>query len=255
MDGTKIVTGLVILSLTSGVGCKAKFTTKNKPSAQPTTSAAPTGGEPVASNPTPQGPPSGGPLVVAGPPSGYPPGGHPPVANPPVGRPTVVTQRPPTCTTGDDSSIDRSRPVQQQTIVFKRGKQMVWRKNCEGIVVSKKYEVLNGNTMKTVVIKPVGGAGAMSVFNRTSCHATSSQNVIQPAPTGEFKFQVSTQKSNHAMQVKLGQNLIDYAIGNERGTLILTVRLDETESDCIVISARGCEPKREASWTDSFHQQ
>ena len=170
-------------------------------------------------------------------------------------RPPATGSRPPSCLTGDDGSIDRTRPVQRQTVVFRRGRQMVWRKNCEGVVDSKKYEILDGNTMKNIVIRPVSASGPGSVYNRTTCHATTSQNVIQPAAKGEYKFSVSTRQSNHAMWVKLGQNIIDYTIGSERGTLVLTVKIDETEGDCIVVSARGCAPKQEARWSDQVFSE
>lgn len=247
MDGTKIVTSLVILSMTMTVGCKAKFTSKNKPAtAQPMTGA--TGGNDGPTAPSrPTGPTTSQPQVPSGPVVAQPPQGPQQPAGPIVGpRPA----QPPACLTGDDTSIDKGKPVQHQTVVFKRGRQMVWRKDCDGHVISKQYETLGGNTMKAISVRPVGSGATASVFNRSTCHATNSQHQIRSDAQGIFKFNVSTQKTNHAMLVKKGVNLIDYTIGSEQGTLILTVRIEETEDDCVVIAARGCEPKREASWSD-----
>jgi len=257
MDGTKIVTSLVIISLSAGLGCRAKFTSKNGPSsagpaANATGPATPTG--PVSKYPQPQpGPvvtPAPGPVVTPGPQPGPVVRPGPGTLPPPIVQPPAT--RPPACLTKDDSSVGKDRVVQQKTIVFKRGRQMVWRKNCEGVVVSKKYENIGGNTMKNISLRPVGAQGPMSIFNRTTCHATTSQTSIAGAANGEYNFAVSTQKTNHAMHVKPGQNYIDYTIGSEKGTLILTVRIDETEDDCIVINAKGCAPKREAQWSDTM---
>lgn len=253
MDRTKIVTGLVILSLAASLGCKAKFTSKNKPASP---SAGATGGFGTAAPTGPVKDPNAplGPQVP-------PPSGQPPVVTrPPVGQPPVILPppdthprrpHPNTCPTDADGSVGKNRVVQQKTIVFKRGRQMIWRKNCEGQVISKRFENLGANTMKTVVIKPVGGQGPMSIYNRTTCHATTRQNALACGPSGEYSFTVSTQKTNHAMHVKPGPNYIDYTIGGEQGTLILNVRIDETVDDCIVINAKGCAPKREAHWSDN----
>lgn len=243
MDGTKIVTGLVIVSLSSGLGCRAKFQSKNRPG----------GPGPAAAVSGPVDPSSGQETGPSVPPPGELPGpGVGPALPPP---PTTPVTRPPICTTGDDTSIDKNRVVQHQTVVFKRGRQMVWRKNCDGVVVSKQYEILSNNTMKNIVIRPAGGQGPMSVFNRTTCHATTRQHAITPAAKGEHRFTVSTRKTNQAMHVKPGRNYIDYQIGSEQGTLILTVRIDETEGECIVLNARNCPTQRPADWTDHVFDQ
>ncbi len=260
MQGTKIVTTLVVLTLT-GVGCKAKFTHKNSPLA-PTASAV---GPDYPTRPVVPSDPQIGqgptlpiiPVDEPGRPVGPAVPYTPQVQVPPDGRPYPHPATPQLgCPTSGDASLDPRRVIQKKTIVFRQGRQMIWRKNCEGVVYSKRYENLTTATSQWVRLRSSGRGGHVMIFNRSTCDTPSLQaQQILPSRDGSFRFAVSTQPSNTALMVRPGKNLIDYEIpGGEKGTLVLTVRMSSAEGDCIVINDRGCEPRREANWSDSVFQ-
>lgn len=270
MQGTRIVTAVVFLSLVGGVGCKAKFTHKNAP-VDPTASAVGPNAPYVPTTPTPPQPvgPTGpqvgqGPViptvpvdepVLPGPTEPY----RPQVQVPPHGGPYPHPAQPVPqlgCPTSGDMSLDPRRVIRKKTVIFKRGRQMIWRKNCDGVVYSKRYENLSGATSKVIRLNATGRGGYVMIFNRTTCDTPSLQaQQILPSRDGSFSFAVSTQPSNMALLVKPGRNLIDYEIpGGEKGTLILTVKVSSSEEDCIVLTDRGCGPRRGAHWTDTVFE-
>ncbi len=238
MNGPKIVTGIVFLSLAS-IGCRAKFTSKGPQNSGP----APTS---VA-----------GPVVPSQPTATRPVN---PIVNTPTDQPAlppISDERPPQlgCPTSQDGSLDPRRAIQRKTIVFKSGRQMVWRKNCEGVVYSKQWEDLGLSTSQLVRLRPQSNATGMMIFNRTTCDTPSLRAQQVTGRNGEFRFAVSISPSSNAMLVKRGQNLIDYEIpGGEKGTLVLTVKIDNRSEDCVVINDRGCPPRRgsEGNWTDNI---
>lgn len=239
MVGPRIVTALVLISM-SAVGCKAKFQSVNKP---PQPSANAVGPNPPPTNNNPQGPQ--GPEVPPPqqPPPSPPPSG--PVTPPPTLPPSPPPQppQPPpnnSCPTQNDVSLDRSGRIYYQTVYFARGNQLVERRDCYNRVVSKGYENIGDNTVKTVTIGAVGGQGPMSVFNRSTCHATQAQNQLMCDSGGRYSFTISTRKSNGAMYVRPGVNFIDFKAAGHHGTLVLTVQEDQSPSDCIVIRPSNC---------------
>lgn len=271
MNGTKIVTGIVLLSLSS-VGCRAKFTTKSAPYAPasgasfagpvpppattgtvPSTPAAtPTAGRPVDLPPIPDSVPEG-PMV---PQVRVPPTGNT-VPHPGVGQPTIPspTARPQiACPTSGDMSVDQGRVIQRKTIVFRQGRQMVWRKNCDGRVYSKQYEEFSRSTAQKFVLRPRTCGGPITIVNRTTCDTPSIPALrLSDARDGAFLLSVSIVPAANTLLVKPGRNLIDYEIpGGERGTLILTVKISNNDGGCVVLNDRGCEPKRPRSWTDDI---
>ncbi len=249
MDATKIVTTLVFVSMAaSTIGCRAKFTSKNRPG--PSASAV-TSGQPQAQSPAPVDP-----LVPPTPKTST----DVPVIDEPVLAPipVVPTGGQPACPTVGDNSIDPSRVVQEKTIIFKRGRQMIWRKNCEGKVVSKTWENVPHKTSQIVWIKPQGYGPTMTVFNRSTCDMPNTpveSMILNGAPNqGEgFQIAVSTVPTNQALFVKPGKNFIDYEIpGVEKGTLILNVIIDNREGDCIVLNPRNCPPKYKPTLSDKL---
>lgn len=245
MNGPKIVTAFVLISLTT-VGCRAKFTKKNSPDSVPATTSV-AGPVPTTTvDPRPTSPvvpvtPVAPVVPTSGPTSG--PGIVPQVIDPQLG-----------CPTSGDRSIDPRRALQRKTITFKTGRQMIWRKNCEGRIYSKQWENLTRAISQVVTIRSTSNVTGMMVINRTTCDTPSIQAQQIIGRNGEFRLPVSTSPSNNAMLVRPGQNLIDYEIpGGEKGTLILTVRVNNRSEDCIVIRDRGCEAVQRAGsdWTDN----
>ena len=242
MKRTKIVTGIVAITLLSGC---ARFTAKNRPGSEPTGSAQP-------SQPAQQSPST--PNVS---------GNNPPaVYNPP---PVDTTPVPVSCPTKSDTSLDPRGAVQRKTIVFRGERTMIWRKNCAGEIYSKKWETRGApETTKRVTIRPVNGSQGtqITVFNRTTCSQPDGQIervTGSRSGNGSLSFDVSLIKNSGAVFVKAGRdNYLDYEINDcstgrcqlvERGTLILKVRKQSKDNDCIVIRDKGCAPKSvENSW-------
>jgi hypothetical protein len=217
MLGPRIVTALVLISLS--VGCKAKFRAVDK-AAEPTANLTQDQGTQNA--PTEQNPQN---------PQNFTPAPPPPQ--------NFTPKNPAVCATTDDQTLDPARTTQNQTVTFNRGRQLVERRDCSNKLISKKYEILNGNTMKKIVVRP-SGSGALSVYNRNTCHAASKQAIIPVSSSGSYSFTVSLKKTDFAMVVRPGLNYIDYNIGQEQGTLVLTVVESETEQECVVIRPGNC---------------
>lgn len=243
MKATRIVITGLIVSL--NVACKAKFTSVNSP-ASPSASAQAAPG-PQAGFPVGPDLDDGGPQL---PPPGQPPrvdnnnpGGLPPV----IDEPTAPEQ-PRSCHTGDDGTVDPRRPVAERTVRFHQGLQMVWRKNCDGKVVSKRYE--NVTKLGRQSIRWIHkGKGLFSAYNRSTC-ASMSPSHIKNLKSGELTLMVSLDPNASALLVQPGRNIIDYQFGESRGTLILNVVIDRSGSGCVVYKAKNCPEKhKEQDWS------
>lgn len=220
MLGPRIVTALVLISMS--VGCKAKFRSVNKPG-EPTASFDQNAPPPPPSNQGPQQPQ--GPAVP--PPSEQPPQQQPPqgptgpvAKNPPPAPPpaTLPPKQTRICQTGGDQSLDRSRTISHRTVVFRRP---VIAQDCYGQPVQYGAP----ETTKTIILR-AGAQGPMSIYNRSTCHATEAQGMVNCDQRGDYRFTVSIQRSNRAMYVRPGVNLIDYESGPYKGTLVLTVHVE-----------------------------
>lgn len=249
MKTPKNVTGLVVL-LIAFTGCKAKFTSVNGPKADPAGAAA------EAPTPPPTSPNSDDQMQVD--PElpvdqGVPQGGIPMTpgqSTPRTELPPPVDQAP-ICDTGSDKTIDPTRTLSRRRVTFKTGKVMVWRKNCEGKVFSKKYETMD--TLKNVsVVYP--NARTWTVYNRTACSSMALSKITKRGKPGEFFLTVSLNSTPKALQVVPGENVIDYEINSrtgvvERGTLILTVDVRRySKDDCLVLKAKNCAVPPAQGW-------
>ena len=157
-------------------------------------------------------------------------------------------QPPRTCDTSGDGTIDPRRPVAERTVVFHQGVQMVWRKNCEGKVVSKRYEEVKKAGRQNIRWIH-NGRGLFTAYNRTTCASMSPIQVSSNA-RGELVLSVSLDPTANALHVKRGRNVIDYEIGGARGTLILNVKVDRSGKGCVVYKAKNCAPRhRDQDWS------
>jgi hypothetical protein len=125
---------------------------------------------------------------------------------------------------------------------------MVWRKNCEGQVVSKRFENVTklGRQSLRWFHK---GKGLFSAYNRSTC-ASMSPSHVKNLKSGELMLSVSLDPNAKALLVQPGRNIIDYQFGEARGTLILNVRIDRDGGGCVVYKAKNCPVKRkEQDWS------
>ncbi|MGE4133929.1 MAG: hypothetical protein AB7F86_19995 [Bdellovibrionales bacterium] len=227
--------------------------------------------DPVIVQPGPTNPP-----VDTTPPVIVQPGPAPVVPVEPT-PPVIIEPGPggqPICPTAGDRSIDPKRALQRKTITVYGGRTMIWRKNCEGKVISKTWE--NVKTPKGfVTIFPVGRRMSGDVFitarSRNGCAEARPRSLnLDRNPKGRIQFSVGLNPGVADLVVGLNQeNLIDYefrtcvsrAAGKcvrskitEAGTLILKVRLVENKGGCLVYKARGCNPAGADTASDLFLQ-
>jgi hypothetical protein len=234
MIGPRIVTALVLISLS--VGCKAKFKSVNKP-AEPSASANgtyttpppppprdnqstttqpnqnPPPLPPPADSVTPQQPP--GPKV---PPAAPVPQNPPPVL--PPNRP--VTPAPGGCDTRNDNTLDPARSIQRNSVTFR---QIVVEEDDCFFDLPGSVQHSHLETEKTITLRLGRAQGSLSVYNRTTCHA-GPDPIINPNGKGEYRLKLSTRKSDKGIYVRRGLNYIDYEAGPHKGTLVLLVKIE-----------------------------